>query len=350
MKSVARVALKPGMKLAEDVVSYKGDIILKAESEIDGLAIQKLSRYSIMCVNIHDAIDYATTHFEKVRATDAFHTFEATYQYNLNLYKKLMTNFISGHTTIEVYYLMQIYENIHAYAKNGDTLLDYLYNMLPSEDDMTHAHCLNSALIAGVFGKWLNLNDNDMFLLIESAFFYDIGKLLLPNSLIWKPEKLTDVEYEKIKTHTILGYRLLERLKLDDNIQKATLMHHERYDGSGYPSRLIGNQINYFAGFIAIIDSYEAMTSARTYRQSLTPMQVISNFEKSIDKYDPKILLPILSKIAASQIGMSVRLNDGTEGEIVLINQAALSRPMLKTTTGIVDLSQERSKFIAAVL
>lgn len=351
MKTIARMALKPGMVLGENVLNYKNELIFPIDTVVDELVIAKLARHSIMCVAVKEEIDYATTHFEKVRLSTEFKYFEVTYNDCMPIYRKLMTDFVEQKAPVRINRLMELYVKISSCAKNGEQLLDFLYNMLPSEDDMTHAHCLNSALIAGVFGTWLGLKKEDIFLLIQCAFFYDIGKLKLPHDLIWKPSKLTDLEFTQMKTHTMLGFDLLKDMEVSDHLLKATLQHHERCDGSGYPSKLRGDKIDIFAKYIAIIDSYEAMTSARTYRQSLNPFQVIANFEKSgFDKYDASIIRPILSHIAHTQIGFSVRLTDDTEAEITSINEKYLSRPVLRSKSGEqIDLSVLPELDIAAI-
>lgn len=351
MKTIARMALKPGMVLGENVLNYKNELIFPIDTVVDELVIAKLARHSIMCVTVKEEIDYATTHFEKVRLSTEFKYFEVTYNDCMPIYRKLMTDFVEQKAPVRINRLMELYVKISSCAKNGEQLLDFLYNMLPSEDDMTHAHCLNSALIAGVFGTWLGLKKEDIFLLIQCAFFYDIGKLKLPHDLIWKPSKLTDLEFTQMKTHTMLGFDLLKDMEVSDHLLKATLQHHERCDGSGYPSKLRGDKIDIFAKYIAIIDSYEAMTSARTYRQSLNPFQVIANFEKSgFDKYDASIIRPILSHIAHTQIGFSVRLTDDTEAEIASINEKYLSRPVLRSKSGEqIDLSVLPELDIAAI-
>lgn len=342
MKTVARMALKPGMVIGEDVLNYKNELIFPVDTVIDDLVIAKLARHSIMCIAVKEEIDYATTHFEKIRLSTEFKYFEVTYNDCMPIYRKIMTDFVAQKAPIRIGRLMELYVKISSCARSGEQLLDFLYNMLPSEDDMTHAHCLNSAIIAGVFGTWLGLPKENIFLLIQCGFFYDIGKLKLPHELIWKPGKLTDLEFTQMKTHTILGFELLKDMNFNEHVLKATLQHHERCDGSGYPSRLRGDKIDVYAKYIAIIDSYEAMTSARTYRQSLNPFQVIANFEKTgFDKFDETIIRPILSHIASTQLGLSVRLNNDTEAEIILINQEHLSRPLLKTAKDeMIDLSK----------
>ena len=350
MKNVARMALENGMVIGEDVYSYKNKLIYSKNTVVDDSVVARLARYSIMCVSIMEDIDYATTHYEKVRLSSEFKTFELTYNNCMSIYRKLMKGFVEQGTPAKMGSLMELYVKISSRARGGEQLLDFLYNMLPSEDDMTYAHCLNSALIAGVFGTWLNLSKEDIFLLIQCAFFYDIGKLKLPQDLLWKSGKLTDLEFTKLKTHTMLGFDMLKDRDMDEHVLKATLMHHERCDGSGYPSKLRSDKIDIFAKYIAIIDAYEAMTSARTYRVSLNPFQVIANFEKDgYVKFDEEILRPILSHISATQIGFTVRLTNDVEAEIVQINEAHLTRPLLQAGDEMIDLVKEPDLDIAAI-
>lgn len=350
MKNVARMALEKGMVIAEDVYNYQNRLLYPKDTVVDDAVIEKLSRHSIIVIPIKEEIDFATTHFEKVRLSSEFKSFELTYNNCMSIFRTLMKGFVERGTPVKMNSLMEIYTTISARAGNGEQLLDYLYNMLPGMDDMTYAHCLNSALIAGVFGTWLNLTSADILLLVQCAFFYDIGKLKLPQELLWKPGKLTELEFTKLKTHTMLGFEMLKDCDVDEHVLKATLMHHERCDGTGYPSKLHSNQIDPYAKYIAVIDAYEAMTSPRTYRASLNPFQVIANFEwDGYDKYDESILKPILSHIAATQLGFHVLLNNGEEGEVVRINEDQLSRPVLQGKERVIDLAAERSLEISAI-
>ncbi len=351
MKDVARMALENGMVIGEDIYNYQNELIIPKDTAVDEKVIKKLALHSIICVPIKEEIDYATTHFEKVRLSKAFQTFQLTYNNLMPIYAKLMSGFAETGVWKSTSQLRDIYTKLAACAGTGESLLDFLHNMLPREDTMTHAHCLNSALIAGVFGNWWELSQENLMLLIQCAFFYDIGKLRLPQELLWKSDKLTDLEFTKLKTHTMLGFELLKDQSLDEHVIKATLMHHERCDGSGYPSRLKGEKIDVFAKYIAVIDAYEAMTSIRTYRQSLNPFQVIENFEREgYEKYERAILEPILYHIAATQLGFTVRLSDDTEAKIMNLNKDNLSRPLLQREDGgLIDLSKKPDLTIAAI-
>lgn len=351
MKNIARMALQPGMEIAADIYNQRKELLIPAGTKVDANVMRKLNLYSIMVISVMEDLDYATTYFEKTRLSKGFLKFNDLYHKAMAVYKTNMINFIENKVLFPISQLMQMYYDLANQVMDNNKLLDYLYNMLPSEDDMTHAHCLNSALIAGVFASWLNLSVENTQILVQCGFCYDIGKLKLPNSLLWKPGKLTDVEFMKIKTHTMLGFDMLKDMPLNQHILKATLMHHERCDGTGYPSRLKGPQIDTFAKLMAIIDSYEAMTSPRIYRESKHPFQIIRIFEETgLEKYDERLIRPILFHIAEHMIGNRVLLSNGTVAEVCQINEAHISRPVVKTDEGLlIDLNRNESLEIKSI-
>lgn len=351
MKSVARMALEDGMVIGEDVYSYQNILIAKENTVVDKQLISKLSRYSIMCVSIKEPADMAATRYERIRLSSSFKSFEASYENNLKAYKYMIDDFLWNKTPVNPTFLLQIHDNIRKCTGSGEQLLDMLYHLLPGEHNLTYAHCLNAALIGNAFGTWLSLSEDDLKTLTLCGFFYDIGKLKLPDHLIWKPDKLNDFEYNWMKTHTTLGYELLKNQDLNDSIKKCTLFHHERCDGTGYPQKLKGDEIDRFSRYVAIVDTYAAMTSARAHRSSLTPFQVIGNFEKQgIEKYDAIVLKLILKKIAYTQLGRHIRLTDGTEADIMLINEDKLASPVVKSGETIIDLKEHPELEVSVIL
>ncbi len=128
-------------------------------------------------------------------------------------------------------------------------------------------------------------------------------------------------------------------------------MHHERCDGSGYPSRLLTNDIDEFAKIVAIADVYDAMTSARVYRGPLCPFDVVHIFEtEGLKKFEPKYLLTFLKRIMDTYMNNDVLLNNGETGTIIMINQLYLSKPVIKTAASFIDLSQEPDLYITKIL
>ena len=127
--------------------------------------------------------------------------------------------------------------------------------------------------------------------LVLAGNLHDIGKIAMPEEILHKPSKLTDEEYEVIKTHTEIGYRILNAVKKYDKIALATLHHHERYDGKGYPRGLKGEDIPLYSRIISVVDAYEAMTSDRVYRKAPGKDFAIEELKRfSGTQFDPKIV------------------------------------------------------------
>lgn len=230
-------------------------------------------------------------------------------------------------------------------------LFDMLYQM-HSLDDSIYAHCVNVALIARMIGRWLHFDPNELNVLTCCGLFHDIGKLSIPNEVLNKPGKLTDEEFAMIKAHPKYGYELLRNQDIDNRIKQSALMHHERYDGTGYPNGLSSELLIDYAMIIAIADVYDAMTAARSYREPLCPFQVIANFEKDgFQKYHTKFLLVFLNRIASTYQSNRVMLNDGRACKIVMLNNNYLSRPIVQFDDGeCLDLSTNKELYISKVL
>lgn len=324
------MSLQNGSILGEDVLDSHNNILYKSGTEVTPKVIEKLKRYSIMCVTIMEDIDFAQTNYERMRYDTTFKAFEILYTDNLNRYKEMMTGFIQTGVKIDDKKLLALYQNVISAIPSNKAVFDYLYNRVPDEDEMTFAHCFNSALIVGTFAEWLSLPDEEKNLLIMCGFYYDIGKLLLPTDLLWKPGKLTQQEFEQIKAHTINGYKLLRTLPFNDHIKRAVVLHHERVDGSGYPYGFKIEEIDIYARYMSIVDTYEAMAAPRAHRASLPPLNIIGFFEDSMAQFDVQILMPLLRRIADAQIGTNVQLSDESIWEVFILNNTRLSRPILK--------------------
>ena len=346
MKAVAIMELKPGMILGEDVL-FQNRVIFTANTTLDDTIIAKLKRYSIMCVSIKENVDFATTHHEKLRYNNKFLLFEHQYNIALQSYKFFVQNFINTGTKIDESALLSIYSDLRDKISSGAELLDFLYNMLPNEDEMTYSHCITSALLAGTVADWLSMNEEARKTMILCGFYYDIGKLFLPNNLLWKPGKLTDEEYAAIRRHPEIGYDLVKNLNLNQHVKNAVIMHHERLDGTGYPYHLNALTIDKYARYMAIIDAYVAMASPRTYRSAFTPLSILADFEKRLEQFDTELLLPVMKRIADAQIGTTVTLNDDSTWEVMIIHPTKFSRPLLRNTKNeILDLMEHPDLFI----
>jgi len=341
LKIITRMELKPGMIIGEDIVE-QGRVLYPAGTKIDQHIIEMLIRYSVLCITVMEEVDFATTHYERIRFDKNFKAFEQEYATLLLYYKSIMNELLLSDRKPDDSILIAIYNKLSSYIPSGAVLLDYLYNMMPNEDELTFTQCLNSALLAGAFADWLSMSEEDKNTLILCGFYYDIGKFRFPYDLLWKPGKLSEEEFNTIKSHPLLGYSIIRNHAISEHVKNAVMMHHERLDGSGYPYQMSGNKIDVFARYIAIIDTYIAMASPRAYRNAFTPLQILNNFESNLEKYDTELLMPLMKRIADAQIGSKVQLNDESVWEVLIIHTHKFSRPILRNSNNeILDLLEQ---------
>ena len=132
---------------------------------------------------------------------------------------------------------------------------------------------------------------------------HDVGKVGIPNSVLNKPGKLTDDEYDIIKTHTIKGHEVLKDISVVPELSVGALAHHERYDGKGYPNGLSGDEIPQVASIIAVADSFDAMYSDRQYRKRMDFDKVISIIkEVSGTQLNPEVVAAFLRLVDKGEI------------------------------------------------
>ena len=168
--------------------------------------------------------------------------------------------------------------------------IETLRYTVEAKDPYTRGHSDRVSEFSVLIGKYLGLSDEDLHTLKIGGLFHDIGKIGIPDSILLKPGKLTPDEYSEIKNHPSIGVHILSNAAIFRDIIPIVKHHHERYDGLGYPSKLKGEDIPYLARIAAVADTFDAMTSRRTYRDSL-PLDVVKEeFEKNRRiQFDPQI-------------------------------------------------------------
>ena len=137
-----------------------------------------------------------------------------------------------------------------------------------SGSDVIYRHGVNVAALSALLGKWIGLEKSQLNLLVYSAILHDFGKTKIDRDVLKKEAPLTKNEFNMIKTHANLGYKIIKEISfLDKAVSYGVLMHHERVDGSGYPLGLKGEAIHPFAKIIAIADVFDAINSDRGYKK-----------------------------------------------------------------------------------
>lgn len=368
MQTLTTDKLSAGMIVAEPILTKRGQVISKAGETLTNQLIAKLTFYKIESVTVEDPEEPEATpapapeeekaeaapqeqpkeesrvsnqipYTQRLKASPNFQKFQSDYALNIAFLKATLDKVAKGADSSCCEELLLKCEDLFK-SKTSLELLDMLSNMRNLLDPI-YSHSLNVALIARSLGKWLKWSNDDVNTLTLAGLLHDIGKLQIPEEILNKPGKLTDKEFETIKSHALEGKKLLNGKGFDSRILSAALQHHERSDGSGYPRGLMDDEIDDFACIIGIADVYDAMTTARAHRDPLCSFQVISEFEKEgLQKYRTQYILTFLERIANTYNNARIMLNNAKTGRVVYINKSNLSRPVIQLDSGeIINLA-----------
>lgn len=338
MKTTLTLQLIPGMVTATDVYNYNHQLLFTKGTVLTDSAIAKLELYSIPYIEIEEkavppvpASVPVSSYAQRVQNSAEFKEFKANYTHKLSAFEASMNDLLLDNAEIDVQSLLDDVLGLFSTSQGNVSIFDMLHNMR-TYDDATFSHSLNVALICHVFAKWLHMSEDNIHMATLCGLLHDIGKLLTPVEIITKPDRLSSREFDIMKRHPVDGYQILRRLKLNEHICNAALMHHEKCDSTGYPFGIAGKQIDSFAQMVTIADIYDATTSARIYRGPMCPFKVVELLEsESLQKYHPQYIMTFLENITNTYILNRVRLNNGVEGDIIYINKDRYSRPVIKT-------------------
>ena len=164
-----------------------------------------------------------------------------------------------------------------------------LANAIDAKDKYTHGHSVRVAEYSRKIAELAGKNDEECNDIYYAALLHDVGKIGISEAIITKDGKLTDEEYETIKKHSELGSQVLKSITEYPNLSTVARYHHERYDGTGYPDGLKGEEIPEIARIVAVADAYDAMTSNRSYRDAIPQSVVREQFiMNSGTQFDPR--------------------------------------------------------------
>ena len=168
--------------------------------------------------------------------------------------------------------------------------IETLRYTVEAKDPYTRGHSDRVSEFSVLIGKKLGLSDDELKTLRIGGLFHDIGKIGIPDSILLKESKLSDDEYSEIKHHPSIGAHILSNATIFADIIPIVKYHHERYDGRGYPENLKGEDIPLLARITAVADAFDAMSSRRTYRNSLDISVIIEEFRKNRgSQFDPRL-------------------------------------------------------------
>lgn len=216
---------------------------------------------------------------------------------------------------------------VQSVLRNPDALI--WFNHLKNKDEYTSEHSLRVCVLALTFGRHLELSEAELNILGIGALLHDIGKMKVPAEIINKPGRLTADEFELMKSHVPRGVDILSQTP---GIPQASIdvarSHHERFDGSGYAFGLKGEQISLFGQIGAIVDSYDAITSDRSYHKGMSPHDALRKmYEWRRKDFHETLVEQFIQCMGIYPIGSVVEMNTGSIGVVISANRTRRLRP-----------------------
>ena len=187
----------------------------------------------------------------------------------------------------------------------GNETILTIAKTVDAKDENTSQHSIRVSEYSVLIARKLGFDEQACDELRRTALLHDIGKIAIPDSVLNKPSRLTDEEYEIMKSHVVKGADILKNFTLLEHVDEGVLYHHERYDGRGYVHGLKGEEIPLNARIIGIADAFDAMTANRVYRKKLDPDYVLGELKKGRGtQFDPKLDDILLELIADGTIDL----------------------------------------------
>jgi putative two-component system response regulator len=175
--------------------------------------------------------------------------------------------------------------------ERAESVLFTLARSIEGKDPYTHGHCERLSDYSARLAQHLGLNDDQIIALRRAAVVHDIGKIAVPDAILLKPGKLTEEEWKLIKEHPAVGERICAPLKSFRSVLPIIRHHHEKFDGSGYPDGLRGDDIPVAARVLQIVDIYDALTTERPYKRAFSITDALQTMKQEVAKrwWDPHI-------------------------------------------------------------
>ena len=229
---------------------------------------------------------------------------------------------------------------------------------LKTADDYTFMHSVAVCALMIALARQLGLDEKQTREAGMAGLLHDLGKAMIPLEVLNKPGKLTDAEFDLVKTHPEEGYKLLlEGKDVSEVVKDVCLHHHEKVDGSGYPKGLNGETMSLFAKMGAVCDVYDAITSNRPYKAGWDPAESIKRMAEWKGHFDPMVFQAFVKSLGIYPIGSLVRLESGKLGVVIEQGEQSLLKPRVKVffstraqayiTPEVIDLARSPEKIAA---
>ncbi len=328
MKAVEVEKLKPGMIVAQSVLNSDFVVILLANTVLNNKHILILKNLQVPSVNVKDEFDLSKIYQQAMALKNKTSSFVQDFEKLAKLAKKIFEEIKNeGEIKSAVSVLAA---KILPMADNAGSI-NHLFGMNNSNFELPY-HSERVAIFAGIIGKWMHMEWEDIRTLVTAAFLHDVGKYRFPAQFLAKhPADLEGVEMQLYRTHSQSGRNLLQGFKFEEPIPSIVFQHHEYMNGTGFPMGIRGKDVHQFAKIIAVADAYDRLMAERPGFVKKTPFDALRLLAKEqYAHYDPFVCMPFITQLKDHLIGSNVKLKDGKSGKVIFYPKDYASLPVIK--------------------
>lgn len=322
MRKIGISNCEPGMILGRTIFYNGATILLETGAILTASYLDRLKELGITEIYVEDNISDDLIINDVVKEETRLEAIE------------FVKNTMDSYSPLILIDSNEIIAVVHKILDDILTLDEIIVNLMDIKtcDMYTFSHCVNVCILSIMTGVKLELSDSELMELGVGALMHDIGKVMVPPEILKKKSALTEHEYQIIKQHSIYGYNILKTLPLiSEASARVALDHHERYDGKGYPSGLLNDQIHIYSRIVAITDTFDALTSDRIYRDKISTNQAIEYLTMAAaPTFDSRVLNSFAQIVPPYPIGTAVILNTGEKGVVIKINKNLPTRPVIR--------------------
>ncbi|MGR6898771.1 HD-GYP domain-containing protein [Rummeliibacillus sp. BSL5] len=330
MRLITTTVLKAGMIIGRTIWNEANRPLLQKGAKVSEPMIKRLQQLNIHYVYIDDEIS-SNIEIEEAIPIDmrlkAVTQISSSFNKLKNIKGKEMTYCLDQESKHFVGIIDDLLDNIMKSREVLTVLSDaFLY------DHYIYQHSMQVAIYSIAIAKEMNYSATELRQIGIGAILHDVGKMMIPQTILSKPDRLSDQEYETMKQHAQFGFDLLRNLHTISLLSAhCAFQHHERLDGSGYPRGLLNFEIHPYAKIIAVADVFDAVTSNRVYREKMMPSHGVEIIKKgSGTLYDEQVVEAFRRSVAYYQNGTVLLLSDGRRGIVCKQYKDNPERPWLR--------------------